>query len=284
MIIDIVTISFEVNDDLMRTITSINNISLNNNVSINHIIVLKKIKNFKLINTKYSKIILFQNNTGIYSAFNLSIKYLKGEYCIFMNSGDQFFDGKIFEIFNSKKINNIKILIGNFAYCYSEKLIAQKLKKVDIKSIFTKKTTLSQQAIFYHKSLFELDSFNVKYLISSDFDFNLRNIYKNKTMLTNTLISILDSNGLSNKKRFRSNIEDLIVRIKFINKSRKISYLPSAFIIFMRDLLSSFVHYILKLIPIRFDLINKFRILKYTLKFFGNRNEIVPINKFKIYG
>ena len=282
MIIDIVTISFEVDDDLMRTITSINNISLNNNISINHIIVLKKIKNFKLINTKYSKIMLFQNNTGIYSAFNLAVKHLKGEYCIFMNAGDQFFDGRILEVFNSKKINNVKILIGNFAYCYNEKLIGQKLKKVDIRSIFTKKTTLSQQAIFYHKSIFERDSFDVKYLISSDFDFNLRNIYKNKTMLTNSLISIVDSNGLSNKKRFRSNMEDLIVRINFINKSRKISYLPSAFIIFLRDLVSSFVHYLLKLIPNRFHLSIKIRILKYTLKFFGNRNEIVPINKFKI--
>ncbi len=116
-----------------------------------------------------------EKDKGIYDAQNKGIAIATGEYLIFMNSGDSFYDSNVLNKFSEiQQENNRSIIYGdvNTINESSHKLIFQS-EKLD--SFFWFINTLNHQATFIKRNLFkEFGLYSKEYKISADFEFFLK--------------------------------------------------------------------------------------------------------------
>jgi glycosyltransferase involved in cell wall biosynthesis len=140
-----------------------------------------------------------ENDSGIYNAMNKGIRKAKGEYCLFLNSGDQLVHDNILkEVFDS--CFNVDILYGNLQVVKNEQVIGMATTPAEItfKTLF--EGTIHHQAAFIKRKLFEQFGFyNEGYKIRSDWEFWIRTIVFNNctTQYLNKTISIYDADGIS---------------------------------------------------------------------------------------
>ncbi len=132
----------------------------------------------ELIDAYASKINYFvsEKDNGIYDAQNKGILKANGDYLLFLNSGDTFYDTEVVASFlEVQKTNKAEILYGN------TNLISLKEKdrmlrppaKLDLYFLF--RSTINHQASFIKRALFnEFGMYDTKYKICSDFDFFLK--------------------------------------------------------------------------------------------------------------
>jgi glycosyltransferase involved in cell wall biosynthesis len=85
---------------------------------------------------------------GIYPAMNKGVRTAHGEYCIFMNSGDEFFKKDVIESVVNLQINE-DIVCGDI--CFGEKNISPNPDKVTMRTFY--KHTLYHQASFIKTQL-----------------------------------------------------------------------------------------------------------------------------------
>ena len=121
---------------------------------------------------KYAdKIDVFVSETdkGIYDAMNKAIDRASGEWIIFMNAGDSFYNNQVIaDIFENKDYTGIDVIYGSTCYNYSwgNTIILPRAS-----------TQLSKRMPFVHQSVFTRTSimkdrhFNSQYRICADFDF-----------------------------------------------------------------------------------------------------------------
>lgn len=157
----------------------------------------------------YNVIKKYQNNLtwwcseedgGIYPAMNKGVKHATGEYCIFMNSGDVFFNNKVLEII-SKEGRTEDIIIG--------KEIGKETKK-ELHNIgnrhiveFLSGYTLPHQATFIKRQLLLKYPYDEKLKIVSDWAFWIKTILINKCTYSfiNVIVNIQDEKGVSSNKK-----------------------------------------------------------------------------------
>ena len=85
---------------------------------------------------------------GIYPAMNKGVRVAHGEYCIFMNSGDEFYTKDVIESIVNLQINE-DIVCGDI--CFGEKNISPNPDKVTMRTFY--KRTLYHQASFIKTQL-----------------------------------------------------------------------------------------------------------------------------------
>src|SRR6185312_1481830 len=142
-----------------------------------------------------------ENDKGIYNAMNKGIERAKGEYCLFLNSGDFLCNkGVIKDVFSSN--NNTDIIYGNMMIDWGN----GKKTKGEMPDIITTEQmyvdTLWHPVSFIKRSLFEKHGFyNESYKIVADYDFFFKTIIGNKVSTKHLpiLISEYNVNGLSSK-------------------------------------------------------------------------------------
>lgn len=118
-----------------------------------------------------------EKDSGIYNAMNKGIRVANGEYLLFLNSGDHFYQKMVLEE-NFSNLNfydfiyfQVKVIKGEIQYVKS-------FPKKLVFSYFTR-DTLPHQATFIKASLFEKESYYDESLkIVSDWKFFLINICK----------------------------------------------------------------------------------------------------------
>jgi glycosyltransferase involved in cell wall biosynthesis len=129
-----------------------------------------------VINTHEEKISFWcsEKDKGIYDAQNKGIQQAKGEYLVFMNSGDCFSDNTVLQkaaqFINDN--NGRKIFYGNTNLVEEDGLrrFLAPPKIVDIHFFFF--ATLNHQSCFIHKSLFvKYGVYNLEYKIGADYEF-----------------------------------------------------------------------------------------------------------------
>lgn len=137
---------------------------------------------------------------GIYNAMNKGWKLASGDYCIFLNSGDFFF--------NDTVLSNVAEYIDNSEYAdiYYGNIMAFD-KEVRFESIFNEPLSLyyfyskflPHPATFFNKKiLIKLNGFNEKYKIISDWIFFVEAfLQKAKFHYIDEIISEFEMNGLS---------------------------------------------------------------------------------------
>jgi glycosyltransferase involved in cell wall biosynthesis len=153
---------------------------------------------------KYASAITYsvsEKDNGIYNAQNKGIKAAKGEYCLFLNSGDFLVNEKVLKNVFSKNYSE-DILYGNMMIDYGNKKVTLG-KMPAVISLYQMYTdTLWHPVSFIRKQLFEkYGNYDERYKIVADYEFFFRNIIANKvtTRHTGSTISQFSIDGLSSK-------------------------------------------------------------------------------------
>lgn len=169
---------------------------------------------------------IIEKDTGIYDAMNKGIALAKGEWIIFLNSGDIFINKFVLEKISKKDLSKYDIIFG-------DTLIDQKFIKVYKKSNYFQKYTLTMP--FCHQSslvklkYLKKNLFDLKYKLSSDFNFFLNSYLKEiKFFKYNGLISKIEASGQSDMNRQKVFNEN--IKIFYTKKS----YLKIVFLVYYK--------------------------------------------------
>lgn len=146
-----------------------------------------------------------ESDFGVYDAMNKGLRMAKGQWLYFMGSDDFFYDHFVLENIYKYILNtslpviygNVKI-IGETGWARDGEVYA---------GFFSKNRMLRKaichQAIFYKKEfLFQHNlSFNLKYFVSADWDFNLRCRRISNFKYVDLIIAVFEAGGISSIKK-----------------------------------------------------------------------------------
>lgn len=147
-----------------------------------------------------SKINFWQSepDQGIYNAMNIGTKKATGEYCIFLNSGDVFFNSQVLTRFVESGFH-ADIIYGNCAYTSKAGLRVQKFPfPLTFYWLYTE--YLCHPATFIKRQLFEkIGYYNEGLKIVSDWEFFLLAIgkYNSSSFHLDITIAIIEKGGVS---------------------------------------------------------------------------------------
>lgn len=148
---------------------------------------------------------LSEPDSGVYQAMNKGIKKAKGEYLLFLNSGDHFYKAEVLEE-NYQYITNYDIIYFDLQVIDTKKTFIKKYPNILSFSYFVK-DTLPHPATFIKKELFNLVGlYKEDFKIVSDWKFFMDSICKfNVTYKYVTKIaSVFYLDGISSKPENRS--------------------------------------------------------------------------------
>jgi putative colanic acid biosynthesis glycosyltransferase len=179
--ISIVTVTFNAKNDLENTIKSVSEQTYPN---IDYIIVdgdstdgtkeLLKYYNHKI--TKW----ISEKDSGLYDAMNKGITLASGDFIYFLNSGDTFFEKNTIEEF-AKNIDCLEMIYFGNVLLYSDNLAWKANPIKSSEDLYDINRFLPHhQSIFYPRSFYTTNSYDLKFKIVGDIDFTLRACKKNK--------------------------------------------------------------------------------------------------------
>lgn len=146
-----------------------------------------------------------ERDNGIYHAMNKGIAAVKGEYVIFMNSGDQFFDESTLSVYNSYIDDESEIYYGN----------VEGVNMENTRDIIYPETlnlshwlfdTIGHQASIIKRSLFTNHGFyNENSKITADWQFFAKMFLVKQVQFKyiNRKLAIVDLNGISSNPEWR---------------------------------------------------------------------------------
>lgn len=143
---------------------------------------------------------------GVYNAMNKGIKIAKGDFLIFMNSGDTFFNEKVLEQMEKELINDYDIYYGDY-YRVNNSSTKKRTFPEKLSFSFFYSGTLSHQSSFIRRKLFfDFFLYNEEYKIASDWEFFIYAIcYKNVPYkYLNLTISNFDFTGVSSIAKYKN--------------------------------------------------------------------------------
>lgn len=199
--LSIIVVSLNTKDKFEKTINSIDNQILKNYELI--VVDGKSSDGTAKLIEKYQNIIdkkIIETDTGIYDAMNKGIKISSTKWCMFLNSGDIFYEN-----FTTEKIS--QVLNHDVDVIFSDTIVQNNdLEYLSVSNYFSKK--ISKIPFCHQSSIVKTDllrsyGFSLNYSLSSDFDFFLKIFISGKKFFKiKNLISKVDSGGVSDKKRF----------------------------------------------------------------------------------
>ncbi|SEO78779.1 Glycosyltransferase involved in cell wall bisynthesis [Mucilaginibacter gossypiicola] len=224
--LSVVTIVYNNVRDIERTIRSVVNQTYTN---IEYIIVdglsndgtLQVIDKYKSQVTKF----ISEKDEGIYDAMNKGLTLATGDYVIFMNSGDEFYDGKtVAAVFASA--DDADIYYGETEMIDDDgNSLGQRRHKAPEKFTwrgFKYGMSISHQAIYIRRSLAE--PYDRRYQLSSDIDWIIRAAKKAKKIINvNRYVAKYLVGGMSKKKHRQSLME------RFDIMKRNYGLIPTVF-------------------------------------------------------
>lgn len=142
-----------------------------------------------------------KKDKSIYDAMNQAIDYATGDFVLFLNCGDVFYDDGVLETCNKNilKCNEKKLTIF-YGDCYTANRNSfLRYPEFTDYVCFTK--VLCHQATIYPLELLKLRKFNLKYRMAADYEYYV-NAYKNGVALIHLPVVVVDyqGNGTSETK------------------------------------------------------------------------------------
>jgi glycosyltransferase involved in cell wall biosynthesis len=142
-----------------------------------------------------------ESDQGIYNAMNKGIKAARGEYLLFMNSGDVLVkDTTILNICGEKLIEDI---VAFDCYLEKDNIITGRRTHIENPTLFyVFKNGFKHQSTFIRRSLFEkVGHYNESYKIAGDYEFWIRSFLEPTTTSKSygIPIAIFQLNGISQK-------------------------------------------------------------------------------------
>lgn len=173
-----------------------------------------------------------EKDTGIYDAMNQAVRYAHGEYLLFLNTGDLFYDeqvlDKVASVIQKKKEEQSDftgIIYGNLYHLGLESVI---YASPGINDFTCYRNVPCHQTCFYHRSMFEKRGYDVKYNVRADYEHFLWCYYEKKTefVYTETIVASYEGGGYSETKenRKRSALQHKEIVIRYMGKAKYIKY------------------------------------------------------------
>lgn len=213
MRISIITINFNNKDGLKQTIESVLHISSD----FEYIIIDGGSTDGSVdIINQYADHITYwvsEKDKGIYHAMNKGVAKAKGEYCIFMNSGDCFHSPDVLSSIDEYQEDIIcgKVLKGSSTRPSGH-------NKPTITLVDLMRRSLPHQAMFIKRELLVKHPYNEKYKILSDWKFCLETIIYDNCSFRNidVIVADYDTSGIStNSNGLLSKERDIILKELF---------------------------------------------------------------------
>jgi len=144
-------------------------------------------------------------DSGIYYAMNKGINQAKGDYCLFLNSGDYFYNNAVCDMVFSCSPQE-DIVYGDIVIDYGE---MQEKKsspdKVTLCHLF--KDTLWHPVSFIKRKLFEtVGLYDTSFLIAGDYDFNFKAfvLHHCSQHHLSIIIAVFNTQGISSNREFEA--------------------------------------------------------------------------------
>ncbi|MBD0833087.1 glycosyltransferase family 2 protein [Aestuariibaculum sediminum] len=146
-------------------------------------------------------------DTGIYNAMNKGIKVAKGQYLLFLNSGDWLINQEVLQQVIPNLNPEYAIYYGDVVRVYNNKKLVTKTYPKTLSFSFFVNSALPHQATFINRDLFEtIFYYNEEYKICSDWEFLIYAIckvnvpYKKMDIVISNFVMNGVSNQISGKK------------------------------------------------------------------------------------
>lgn len=204
-------------------------------------------------------------DTGIYNAMNKGIKYVTGDFVVFMNAGDCFAHCGVLSLVNSFDGD---ILLGGETYGGQVRMVKNHMSLYDILSI-----GINHQAVYYRKEIIQKYGFDESYDLIADFKSVVEPIAKNKATISciPEILAACEGSGVS-KKRWR---DTLIEKQRMISEVVEPFYREDyqRFARINNDMIDDFI--VLSHFQILFPLLTT---IAKVAKFFNARFKHIPID------
>jgi putative colanic acid biosynthesis glycosyltransferase len=231
MLISIITVCYKAKKELEITINSILKQDYTN---IEFVIVdgnsqdgtLQMIDKYKLKLKKKGIQVLASSepDEGIYDAMNKGVQRTSGEWCIFMNAGDAFYQNDALRRLSQYCANDFDIIYGDAAHCYREKINIYKAKDSS-ELTFKKGMEFCHQSTLIKTSLLRKRGYDITYKIASDYDFFVYGFRNSaKFCHVNCIVSIFQKDGISSTNGGLVKLENNQVQFKYNLIQRKQYY------------------------------------------------------------
>ncbi len=257
-LISVVTITFNNLTGLKKTVNNYKNLITSNS----ELIVIdggstdgseKYLTTIKSLSNDSIKTISEKDN-GIYDAMNKGVQLARGEWIVFMNSGDTFSENSILISLDYLLQNNqTAAFYGDTKIEYSEFSRIQKA----FTGNYWKSLPFIHQSFYCKRELLLAHPFNTNYKICADYDFYLWLVSQNKQIKNiEMILSCVSSGGKSDINRTRASLE----KLKIYRSYTKHVSLSKLFYFYMEFFKGLFVR-IIKLIFPKFlvKLLTKFK-------------------------
>ncbi|WP_275075986.1 glycosyltransferase family 2 protein [Providencia rettgeri] len=202
MKLSIITVVFNNSLGLEKTINSLIEQDKTPSLEIEYIVVdgNSKDKTLEIIKHYYNLNIInkfiSEDDNGIYDAMNKGIKLANGDWIIFLNSGDTFFDKKVLVKFNECLSNSEK----NINFIYGDYISNNNVFSQSISLSFLRTKMINHQSIFYHHNLFKKSLYNTNYIFCADYAHLIHNYTTIITKKLNYCITNFDNTGISSQR------------------------------------------------------------------------------------
>jgi len=206
-LVSVVTVVFNDEEHIEKTIQSVIRQTYDN---IEYIIVdgFSSDATCSIINQYIENIDVFisEKDQGVYDAMNKAIQLAKGEWILFLNSGDIFYDENVIDVVFSNYIDNGESMIYGDTIYYNPK--TGERQKVIARRVNNEKESFMpscHQSIFTRANELKEHPFDLRYKVIADSNFYYELDKRNgKAKYTGTIISIYDSTGLSARNKMRN--------------------------------------------------------------------------------
>lgn len=163
-----------------------------------------------------------EKDDGIYDAMNKGIKCAYGEYCLFLNAGDELYDCTVLE--KTKKFLNADIVIGRMQIVCPNNPAKNEIRNSELQDIRKKylySRSLPHQAAFIRRELFFTHGlYDPDFRLAGDHDFFARTLLDGASLsFAPICVSVFYLDGISMKMKHSDLLKNELIRLRKKNFS-----------------------------------------------------------------
>lgn len=173
-----------------------------------------------------------KKDKSIYDAMNQAVELAKGEYLLFLNAGDSFYDNEVLANVTQGILDKEKetgklpdIAYGNM---YHKALKTIIYPAPEINDFACYRNVPCHQTCFYHKSMFEDRGYDIKYNVRADYEHFLWCFYEKKAKIVYlpVMTAAYEGGGYSETKENKklSAIQHKEITQKYMGKAKANKY------------------------------------------------------------